>query len=484
MGVSARGLNRPPCISTIKMIPSVVDNQKPDRRPTAGGGRPRTASARPIRILTSSAAQSMRAAAAASPSDAVFLSPYLTRATADYVIGAACPASTTVLTTFEAETFANGGSTISAFRTLMQMGFVLRALPKLHAKVVIAGDTIHLGSQNLTQGGTSNHEATVFLRSEPLVAHLRTKIQPWIDASYRITDEMLDDMERAIVPLIRQAADLQAACSALDQSIAAHAKRREESLRREIEKQEQAEQDRRAAAAYKDLQQTVRRCAIIGRPVPLKLERQERLNVWDDIYVAPTLRAPTSTNLLEWKDPVSGDTVTLTKRSRYLVVLPHSGRLGWCAWNATQLSRFGTELDATAPVHWREATWKLRLALNQDRATLSQWNIAVSLQLGPEVISTEIRFTLDDLKVVEPAPSMASPGDRLHSTLLQNMAADLRDKGSSLRNRVMDQIFGGFRYERNSQGQTPAAFCVGLPDNTLLRLHQLDGHRFFSIQRT
>src|SRR5690349_19158694 len=91
----------------------------------------------------------------------IFLSPYIT-GTAEFVLGELRDGGAEIYTTFSAETFLSGASSLKALKTCLRSGHALYALPKLHAKMMLVpGQFASIGSQNLTRGGTVNKESSV-----------------------------------------------------------------------------------------------------------------------------------------------------------------------------------------------------------------------------------------------------------------------------------------------------------------------------------
>jgi phosphatidylserine/phosphatidylglycerophosphate/cardiolipin synthase-like enzyme len=141
-------------------------------------------------VLTDTVPAARRALAAAPPGRAILASPYLTsgdEALAEAVIGAGDPSRTVVLTTFDAMTFATGGSSLATLRSLLKL-CDLRSLPSLHAKVVLTEGAQIVGSQNLTLQGTRNKEIGLRLSDPTVAAALREKLEGWIAESQPITE--------------------------------------------------------------------------------------------------------------------------------------------------------------------------------------------------------------------------------------------------------------------------------------------------------
>ena len=74
---------------------------------------------------------------ARAPKNVRIYSPYLTSDVAETVIKAADQTTAQVFTTFKAETFATGGSSIETLRSVFDSQFQIFSVPDLHAKIVI-----------------------------------------------------------------------------------------------------------------------------------------------------------------------------------------------------------------------------------------------------------------------------------------------------------------------------------------------------------
>lgn len=172
-----------------------------------------------IRVLLGSSTDIARASISRMPKQVVFASPYLTSPAAENTIGEADPASSIVLTSFAAEIFANKASSLGTLRALLERGFDLRYLDGLHAKVIATQDTCFVGSQNLTIGGMRNREATAIVSDASVVKAVNKDVRSWTDLSRPITQQMIDEMEKAVAPLANRAGEV----VDLAKSIDAHA---------------------------------------------------------------------------------------------------------------------------------------------------------------------------------------------------------------------------------------------------------------------
>ena len=154
-------------------------------------------------------------------------SPYITSPLAKEALNAALPGRIEVHTRFEIEAFAAGASSLSTLRTLHEKGYQLFHVPRLHAKVFDhPRDFATVGSQNLTQQGTRNREATVLIRDPELLAQLRRQLARWVADRQPITLEMILEAEDAIILLRKEFRRLKLACRRIEAGVfAAHIKR-------------------------------------------------------------------------------------------------------------------------------------------------------------------------------------------------------------------------------------------------------------------
>lgn len=159
-------------------------------------------------------------------------SPYITSSLAERALEAALPQLIEVYTRFEIESFVSGASSLSSLKTLKEKGYPLFHVPRLHAKVFDHHrDFATVGSQNLTQGGTRNREATVLIRDPALLMQLRRQLDRWVTDRQPITMEMILEAEAAIILLRKEFRRLQRACRQLDKRVICAQSERDEQAR-------------------------------------------------------------------------------------------------------------------------------------------------------------------------------------------------------------------------------------------------------------
>ncbi len=149
-----------------------------------------------------------------------FVSPYLTPRVADELIQLIPPERCTVYTRFMLENFAFGSSSFRTVNHLVQSGYTVYMVDKLHSKIVlIHGEFATIGSQNLTQRGRKNLEASVVLTERREVAQLTEELGKSIRHKLQISLGMLDDMSKLLCPLRTQMRQLKRQCYLADKNI-------------------------------------------------------------------------------------------------------------------------------------------------------------------------------------------------------------------------------------------------------------------------
>jgi hypothetical protein len=429
-----------------------------------------------VTVLLESSSVHARERIVGAPDQVVITSPYLTSDAAERVIGAADPKTSMILTTFRAETFASKASSLSTLRRLIEQGFNLRYLDDLHAKIILTQDACFVGSQNLTAGGTQNKEATALITDASTLAAVTNGLRAWLELSNPITLEMIGDMEREIGPLTERSKKLASAVDALDQTIRTAESIREEARDRLRAENERREEERKkqelvlqAREAYSTLQNNVSQTPIKGE-VWLSLQWAAGPHWSSGLQ---TLMAPSNRDLTYWNGH------SLTKRQRYLLIIPEIGKLGWPALNKTRLTRFGIGLRPTqSNISVKGTSWDIvDIDFNESLESLVDWNVKFTLSWAREFakVTLLMKFTLDGLELVDIEEREGSPTPRDYFNALTSRFEIYAPW-------LVRELLGSFKYKSNGLGVPAKKFCDGLPEDMILRLRTHLGHPFFSLE--
>lgn len=161
-------------------------------------------------------------------SHTIIVSPYLTPKTADSVIKSVAPDLCEIYTRFSVEDFAAGSSSLRTLNILIESGYALYEIDRIHAKLVLVrGQFASIGSQNVTSNGVRNREATAVFTTPAEVNRIEALLSPWLDHRAAITREMIDDLAELIAPIQRHFRVARAAANQTESAV-----RRRESQRR------------------------------------------------------------------------------------------------------------------------------------------------------------------------------------------------------------------------------------------------------------
>lgn len=270
---------------------------------------------KPDLFFKNAAGRWRRRAQSAADAPLKIFSPYITGKQALHL--SAGRENAEVYTLFEAELFMSGASALVELRALLKAQVAVYQLPGLHAKIVwIPGTFLSIGSQNLTSRGKRNKEATATVSHQPWMDHVESALEHWIQERELITLEMVEDMERAIIPLRREFQKTRVKLIAVNKLVeSAEATRRR--LREEEEKRKRRrEVQRRDRGSL--FEQSFRR---------LRASAEMTAVVREFNTGRVSLVAAPGYSFLRWV--IDGEAVDLQELKRYLCVVPELGRLGW-----------------------------------------------------------------------------------------------------------------------------------------------------------
>lgn len=372
-------------------------------------------------VLLKSVVRSWSAALRSADQACLIFSPFITSRTSERVISAGTPTAIRIFTRFDAELFAQGGSSLQTLAQLARLGCAVHYIDGLHAKMVLTDRFATVGSQNLTQGGTRQREATAIIRDPQTVALLRRSVEPWVEAAIPISTEMIADMAKRVRALRRNALELQRASVAIDTEVRQH-----EAARRDAERRSAIERAIRASRA--------------SRAATLTLTRRGHVR---------TLLAPKGVNLLRWR--VGDDVVELVARDRYLLIHRSSERLAWVALNKTRLTQFARGL------------WKVHVEFDGVRLpariqfpqTVEPDGANVVVTLGtkdPFLVTIGARFDLSTVEIVR-----TSSARRLPASLVAVRDA-ARAHDTALVDALRARLLEPFQFARNRHGVQPDRF--------------------------
>lgn len=267
-------------------------------------------------------------------------SPFVTGAVAEEVLLAATARRIELYTVFSAANFACESSSLDRIERLVRSGVAVLHMPRLHAKMLLVpGELVTIGSQNLTTGGTTNREASALLTDEASVATAERVTAEWAARGVPVTLPWIEAMRKRLLEVKGLFDAANRAAAELDEE----AERCEKELiERDEKKKQNIKKLRRSAGALRRANPVPAKvCRFKPKVLPADFLRDDvRSGSSDDIFVPPLPKARATTtrvdasllargrrSLTRWR---IGDTTTkLWDHFRYLCIVEDTGRLGW-----------------------------------------------------------------------------------------------------------------------------------------------------------
>ena len=451
------------------------------------------------RIFARNFARRVKKEITQNPKGVIILSPFLTSQTAETIVSCADPKTLKIYTTFRAETFAMGGSSITTMRHLFELGCKIFDIPNLHAKTILTRDFGIVGSQNLTRGGTRNKEISVTVDRQGELEYLHSEITKWSDEARAITSEMLDEMEKNLSLLKSAYKKFNKLCAVADQKI-------EDVIDLQIQlEKEKAAKARKAARLKKIRQQKLKaikaksaharqlmrsRSVRSSRVVYACIEEKPISDGFEQTGMYYTLAKRGSDNsFLDWLvKNESGAYIRqkLEKRNRYLLLSLDNGRLCWPALNKTQISQYGTGVHLTQPIRLagsKRYSYYLWLNLPEDR--LDEYNVEAEFRPSKQstcynTIRVTGYFSVNKFEIVNWIWVRRHPGGL--NAKAKNLQTQV-EKGDEIEKVIIRQLTEPFRFQANKYGIDAPQFFKGQGTNFKIQLRQFENHTFLTAEQ-
>lgn len=251
----------------------------------------------------------------------LFLSPYITSNTAETVLLQNTDTRCSVYTCFDAENFVYKASSLKTLKKLLQTGCELFHVEDLHAKVMLTDDFISVGSQNLTNRGSANKEATFCSNDASYIKYGREAVSAWIDDAEEITLEMIEDMEELIAPHIKEFEELKRSLEEIESILADKSEQRKN----------KALQERQTA-----MRRNVKTVKKSSRFIYASVECLTNYGEWNDTYTFSLVPDTEHVSFCHWD--IGGDEIILTTQKRYLLMDTETARIGWARVGKTRIT--------------------------------------------------------------------------------------------------------------------------------------------------
>lgn len=345
------------------------------------------------------------------------LSPYITSKTAEDVLEDVeiCE----IYTVSDIENFINGSSSIETLKNLIQKGYSVYFIPKLHAKIILIVDRfVSIGSQNLTNQGTQNKEATFTSTSLDVVRFVASELENWFAEREEVSLELLEDLEDRI----------------------AHLKDLYDDFRDEVEKvEEEIEVEK---TEKNDIKEKLKRL----KANLAKIEKTQEYvkgsikllnNSW-------TFASASSfgSNLLNWQ--IDSEKIELVKTNRYLTLIQDNGKLCWARVMTGRITFYQPSVLWAGYTLLDGKYYKATFEANWDLNILSDYNLSV--RLDNALISREYGIILlwFDSKKLEIADMQFESRGTLGDWMEENF--------DSFKDIILQKLISPFKFSKNLTG--------------------------------
>lgn len=409
------------------------------------------------RVYLRNVSRRWRAEADSAESIDVFF-PYITLPTSETVLKGVTATECRVFTVFSAENFVNGSSSIKALMKLADTGVRLFHLPDLHAKIFCTDEMLTIGSQNLTSRGTRSLEATVVLNGKD--HHLsRQALAAWAEQAVPITEDMLEEMERLVRPLLKDYRLLQSKSEEIDKELE-HLVLAQDSTIDAV--RTQSRKNWKTLASPK----------VEIRAHIAELETGE--HGWTSTSsLVPNL----DRNLQRWV--LGGRVVQLKRLYRYLMYDIHTGNIGWARVAKTRITFFGSGVDWTDSVSILGHRWILSFQGLRDRN--SGRNLEVTMKSGrfrESSLTFEAVFDLTSIRNLVISDDNAYPLQDM-----QDLESAVIAQSEALTEPLLRFLTEPFKYSANLNGVQANKFFETDQNSILLRITKVGGHPIFVADR-
>ncbi|MDO9020477.1 MAG: hypothetical protein Q8S73_23355 [Deltaproteobacteria bacterium] len=401
------------------------------------------------------------------------VSPYVSRSTVQMILDSR-PQTAELLTTFSASNFAMGASDLTALRQLVESGVRVHSVPDLHAKIFLSARLATIGSQNMTQGGTRNIEATALFRSPQNIARISRMVADWRRVAQLVTLERIEAMERDIVGLKELFSKASEAARKVDAAII-HA----DTCPKRVQLSSPNEP---ASKTHEDWLKGVRTSlakGLVSQSVRVDARVTQRESSRGRYTTLARIRSDDS--FTRWY--FDAGLVRLKRRARHLLYYEDSGALSWPAMNDSQLTQFATRLTVT-----RDLSSKLRSQIQvqfvQDPEALESHNVTIAVRRIKAALSASVKARwapdqklqfVGDLEREE--KDDASNADEVGLGELMNW---VKKHSEAFRLLVTSLLEKSFRFDRNKFGRT-AAILGPLKSRVRIRLGRRAGKNRFVL---
>lgn len=401
---------------------------------------------------------------------ALFFSPYVTGRCADQVLLVAGGDEVELYTVFRAENFASGASSLRCLQRLIEGGVKVYHLPDLHAKMLLVpGQVVTIGSQNLTSGGLRNREATVLLSDQKAVGQAEAEAMEWLKDRLPVTPEMIADLGKHVRRLKNLFKSAKGTAREVDEQVKYRQRERDDEAWRKREEEE------RRRRRLMNLRGSVRKLRMAGERVQTQVQLVRDWSRKKKQYISTaTLMVRGNCSLTRWR--FDGEIVELEDCYRYLCLIEETGKLGWARVASTRITFISPLVVHGEWVFFGNWTWKVTAEGIWTGQRESGSNLFVKMKSNFRgEAHLHCWFSVDGLEVEKAAwktpPSKASPPPDLAVAFANNQ--------DRIRDQITKLLVKPFKFSDGQKltGPNTINFFGEVYNRYIVRLAQVGEHK-------
>ena len=358
-----------------------------------------------------------------------FFSPYITSSTAETVMQLDTDIRY-IYTCFEAENFLRKASSLPTLKKLLLSGCKLFHIESLHAKVMLTDDFMSIGSQNLTNKGSSNKEATFCTTDSKSVQYGQVSIAQWLEEAEVITLEMIEQMESLIAPFIKEFEEIRKSMLEIDE---------------ELKKQK--------LSTYQET-----RASILANLSKLKISHYDIIAnvklIKSGNYNYSLVHSSKTDSFIHWY--IDEASVTLYDKYRYLMFDTETSKIGWVRVNKSRLTFFCSGINDPDVLELGGAPFLCGFEANWTD-TRNDQNLIITLKHKITELKLVYKcfFDLAYLNDIQLDQVESSPGASMTEEHIW-----ISDNNDSFRNALSERLLSPFKYDKNLTGKNAGSFFM------------------------
>jgi len=361
-----------------------------------------------------------------------------------------------IYTKFSLNDFVTGASSIGVIRSLINLGIDLYYCNDLHAKVVLAEESVTIGSQNCTNGSEKNFELSVIIEDKKTIEQVYWNTIKFRKKSKIITQEMMDTMDDAVSTIDFKYQEF-------------------------IDDMRKIEHDLLESPAFQYQELVINTYSLQSNIDDLT--RSESVlctfrEINDEMYNTkyPIMPNDVTKSLLNWT--FKEQEVDLVRLNRYLIVDQISGRLGWARIAKTRISFVDGEVYFKGTIQIFGQQFMLLLESRKlSYIKKNNQNIAIVLSALDDSVKIKIGGYFDlgsisNISLIQVTPK------RSYDDIFEQLESHLDDLIAD----VLEKITTSFDY--SIYGVGPQQFFDEIPHYFNMKLALYNNNPFFLLEYT